>query len=213
MNNFAVHIYENDLPDGLSFSDSLALDCEMMGLNVRRDRLCLLQLCDQTGGDVHIVRFADPSYNCPNLKALLSDPSRQKIFYFARGDSMWIKHYLGVTMENLYCLKIASRLVRTYARSHELEDVCSEILGVKMSKQQQSSDWGCADLNDEQLRYAAHDVIYLHELRDRLDDMLNREGRKELAYETFSFLPVRTRLDLAGWRDEDIFSYFIKNIH
>lgn len=213
MNDFAVHTYENDLPDGLSLGPELALDCEMMGLNVRRDRLCLLQICDRPGGDVHIVRFADRRYDCPQVKALLSDPARQKIFYFARGDSMWIRHYLGVQMENLYCLKIASRLARTYAPSHELEDVCREVLGVQVSKQQQCSDWGADNLSEEQLRYAAHDVIHLHELRDRLDDMLEREGRKDMAADIFSFLPVRTKLDLAGWRDEDIFSYFVRPIH
>ncbi len=185
---------------------AVAIDTETMGLNPQRDRLCLVQL--STGdGNAHLIRFAPGTYECPNLKRLLGDPSVLKLFHFARFDVAVIKRYLGVVAAPLYCTKIASRLVRTYTDRHGLKDLCQELLGKDLSKEQQSSDWGAEDLTSEQLKYAANDVLYLHELKARLDTMLAREGRTGLAQACFDFVPVRAELDLQGWHDLDIFAH------
>ncbi len=177
-----------------------------MGLNTARDRLCLVQL---SAGDetCHLVQFAQGSYDAPNLKGLLGDPAVAKLFHFARFDLAALQHYLGVTCRPVYCTKVASKLARTFTDRHSLRDLCRELLGVDLSKQQQSSDWGAAQLSDEQLRYAASDVLYLHRLKVILDEMLEREGRRELAQACFDFLPSRAALDLAGWSEVDILAH------
>ena len=177
-----------------------------MGLNNLRDRLCVVQLSDGNG-DAHIVHFIDNNFDCPNLKHLLSDNTRQTIFHFARFDVAIIKHYLGISLENVYCTKIASRLSRTYTDQHSLKELCNELLGIKMSKQQQSSNWGAESLTKEQINYAASDVLYLHSIRDKLNLMLKRENRTELAQRCFKFINTRTELDLKGWIDTDIFAH------
>ncbi len=200
-----LHLHENDLPAGVTFGDSVAIDSETMGLRVGHDRLCLLQL-SAGDGVCHLVRFAG-NYDAPNLKALLADPRLTKIFHFARFDLAVIRHHLGVDCQPVYCTKIASKLARSYTDRHGLKDLCRELLSIDISKQQQSSDWGADQLSDEQLRYAASDVLNLHRLRDILDEMLTREGRRHLAEACFEFLPHRVALDLAGWRDSDIFAH------
>lgn len=201
-----IHYYINDLPDGLVLDGDIAVDTETQGLNLHRDRLCLLQL--STGDGVsHMVHFPDASYESPNLKNLLSDPSRRKILHFARFDVAIVQRDLGVTMSPLFCTKIASKLVRTYTDRHGLSNLVKEMLDVDLSKQQQSSDWANPELTEAQLTYAANDVLYLHRLRDALTAMLVRENRLELAEACFDFLPVRTKLDLAGWEDTDIFAH------
>ncbi|MBS0478294.1 MAG: ribonuclease D [Proteobacteria bacterium] len=203
-----VHLHEEDIPAGL-FAEgaAIAVDTETMGLITPRDRLCLVQLSDG-GPDEHLVRFAaGSSYDAPNLKALLADPAREKLYHFARFDLAAIKHYLGVTAGPVYCTKTASRLVRTYTDRHGLKELVRELLGFDISKQQQSSDWGGPDLSDAQKDYAASDVRYLHRLREELDRRLAREGRADLARACFEFLPWRARLDLAGWPDIDIFAH------
>ncbi len=177
-----------------------------MGLDSLRDRLCLIQL-SAGDGVCHMVQFRGGDYDAPNLKALLGDEGVTKLFHFARFDLAAIQHYLGVTCRPVYCTKIASRLVRTFTDKHGLKDLCRDLLGVDISKQQQSSDWGAEKLSEEQLRYAASDVYYLHRLREALDGMLAREGRSELARACFEFLPARAALDLAGWDDVDIFAH------
>lgn len=177
-----------------------------MGLVNRRDRLCLLQLSDGKG-DVHLVQFARGAYDAPNLKKLLSDTERVKLFHFARFDVAIIRYYLGVLPVNIYCTRTASKLVRTFTDRHGLKELCKELLGKDISKQQQSSDWGSEDLSQEQKEYAAADVLYLHQLRDILDVMLAREGRTELAQACFNFLPARAMLDLSGWEETDIFAH------
>lgn len=177
-----------------------------MGLNNKRDRLCLVQLSDG-GGDAHLVQFAPGAYKAPNLVKLLTDPARVKLFHFARFDLAIMRHYLGVRLSNVYCTRTASRLARTYTDKHGYKDICRELLGVEISKQQQSSDWGSEKLSPEQVDYAASDVLYLHRLRQKLDDMLVREGRSELAQACFNFLPFRAELDLAGWELEDLFAH------
>ncbi len=199
-------LHQNDLPDGLDLGDTVAVDSETMGLRVGRDRLCLLQL-SAGDGTCHLVQFTDPDYRAPNLVALLGDPDVLKLFHFARFDLAVIQHHLGAVCRPVYCTKTASKLVRTFTDKHGLKDLCREILGVDISKQQQSSDWGAAELTKEQLRYAASDVLYLHRLREALDAMLEREGRSELAQACFEFLPARAALDVAGWADEDIFAH------
>jgi ribonuclease D len=201
-----IELHRGDLPGGVAFPDSIAVDTETMGLDPNRDRLCLVQL---SGGDgvCHVVQFAQESYQAPNLCAALSDPDRTKIFHFARFDLAMIERHLGVVSAPVFCTKIASRLTRTYTDRHGLKDICRELLGVDISKQQQSSDWGASDLSQEQLQYAAGDVLYLHALRDRLAEMLEREGRTKLAEACFRFLPSRAVLDLAGWAAEDIFAH------
>ena len=201
-----IHLHSGDLPEGIVFGKSVAIDCETMGLQVGRDRLCLVQL---SAGDrvCHLVQFEVGGYEAPNLKALLSDPSITKIFHFGRFDLAVLQHHLGITCGPVYCTKIASKLARTYTDKHGLKDVCKELLGIDVSKQQQSSDWGAAELSDEQLRYAASDVLYLHRLKAILDEMLEREGRRELAQTCFEFLPARAALDLAGWDGVDILAH------
>lgn len=201
-----TELHRGDLPDGLGFGASVAVDTETMGLDPLRDRLCLVQL---SAGDetCHLVQFAQGGYDAPNLKRLLGDPDVTKLFHFARFDLAMLKHYLGVDCRPVYCTKIASRLTRTYTDRHGLKDICKELLGVDLSKQQQSSDWGADTLSKEQIRYAASDVVYLHRLREQLDAMLVREGRMAFAEAAFAFLPVRAALDLAGFGDDDIFAH------
>jgi ribonuclease D len=201
-----IKLHQDDLPLGLDLGDCVAVDSETMGLHLERDRLCLLQL-SAGDGDCHLVQFRDNDYRAPNLKALLGDPAVTKVFHFARFDLAMIERHLGVTCRPVYCTKIASKLARTFTDRHGLKDLCKELLGVEISKQQQSSDWGAAELTKEQMRYAAADVLYLHRLRDKLDAILAREGRSVLAEACFDFLPVRAKLDLAGWDDVDIFAH------
>jgi len=205
-----IHLHKGDLPAGLDLGKAVAIDSETMGLDLARDRLCLLQL-SAGDGVCHLVQYplGGPGgpYDAPNLKALLSDPGVTKIFHFARFDLAAIRRYLGVDCAPVYCTKIASKLVRTYTDRHGLKDLCRELLGVEISKQQQSSDWGAAALSQDQLAYAASDVLYLHELRAKLDVMLAREGRDGFARACFEFLPTRAALDIAGWPEEDIFAH------
>ena len=200
------HLHRGDLPDGLLFGEAVAIDTEAMGLNPHRDRLCLVQL-SRGDGDAHLVQFAAGCYDAPNLKRLLVDPAVVKLFHFARFDIAILYHYLGVMPQPLYCTKIASRLVRTFTDRHGLRDLCKDLLGIELKKEQQSSDWGAAKLTEEQLRYAASDVLHLHALRARLDAMLEREKRTELARNCFDFLPARALLDLEGWAEQDIFAH------
>ena len=200
----AVHFHEEDLPAGVLAPGPIAVDTETMGLVTPRDRLCLLQISDGQG-DEHLVRFASGSrYDAPNLKAVLADPARLKLFHFARFDLAAIEHYLGVTAAPVFCTKIASKLTRTYTDRHGLKNLVNELLGLDISKQQQSSDWGAPELNEAQRDYAASDVRFLHRLRDVLSERLEREGRMPLAQACFDFLPARARLDLAGWGDHDM---------
>jgi ribonuclease D len=202
-----VHFHEEDLPAGALAGGPVAVDTETMGLFPGRDRLCLVQISDG-GGDEHLVRFGPGSkFAAPNLKAVLADPERLKLYHFARFDLASIQAYLGVMAEPVFCTKIASRLVRTYTDRHGLKDLVRELLGVELSKQQQSSDWGGPLINDAQREYAASDVRHLHRLRSELTLRLEREGRMALAQACFDFLPARARLDLAGWPEVDIFSH------
>jgi len=201
-----IYLHQNDLPDGLSFADGVAVDTETMGLSLTRDKLCLVQL-SAGDGDAHLVQMDRSSYDCPNLKALLADKDIQKILHFARFDVGMVQKYLGVSMAPIYCTKIASKLVRTYTDRHGLKELVRELAGKDMSKQQQSSDWGADELSPAQQTYAASDVLYLHTLRDRLNVMLEREGRRELAQACFDFMPHRVALDLAGWPETDIFAH------
>jgi ribonuclease D len=202
----AVKLHQGDLPDGLEFGSSVAVDTETMGLRAQRDKLCVVQL-SAGDDDAHLVQLDRSTYHCPNLKKLLQDPNVTKIFHYARFDVGMLKAYLEVDTAPLYCTKIASRLTRTYTDRHGLKDLVREMLGIELSKQQQSSDWGTPVLSDAQKQYAALDVIYLHELKVRLDQMLRREGRMEMAQACFDFLPHRAALDLAGWPEEDIFAH------
>jgi ribonuclease D len=202
----AVRIHQGDLPDGLDFGSSVAVDTETMGLHANRDKLCVVQL-SAGDDDAHLVQLDRKTYHAPRLKALMEDANVTKIFHYARFDVGMLKAYLGVDTSPVYCTKIASRLARTYTDRHGLKDLVREMLGIEMSKQQQSSDWGTPVLSDAQKQYAALDVIYLHELKVRLDQMLKREERTELAQACFDFLPTRAGLDLAGWPDEDIFAH------
>lgn len=203
----AVHFHEEDLPAGVLAPGPVAVDTETMGLITQRDRLCVVQISDG-GEDQHLVRFANGSgYDAPNLKAVLSDPSRLKLFHFARFDLAAIEYYLGIAATPVFCTKIASKLVRTYTDRHGLKNLVNELLGEEISKQQQSSDWGGPHLNEAQREYAASDVRFLHRLKDELETRLVREGRMKLAQACFEFLPTRARLDLAGWADKDIFSH------
>ena len=201
-----TQLHDGDLPAGLDLGPVVAIDSETMGLRFRRDPLCVVQL-SAGDGDAHVVRLNRPAYDCPNLKALLADPKVLKLFHFGRFDIAMFKLHLGVLTAPVYCTKIASKLARTYTDRHGLRDVVKELLGVDMNKAQQSSDWGAANLTPEQVAYAAADVIHLHALRERLDAMLTREGRMELAKACFEFLPHRAMLDVAGWSDVDIFDH------
>jgi ribonuclease D len=201
-----VTLHKDDLPANLSFGAFVAVDTESMGLNWDRDRLCLVQL-SSGDGDAHLVQLAAGNYAAPNLKKLMTDPKVTKLFHFARADLAAIKRYLGVMPQPVYCTKIASALVRTFTDRHSLKDLTKELLGIDVSKEQQTSDWGASNLTQDQLTYAASDVLHLHKLKARLDDMLAREGRTELARRVMDFLPVRAELDVGGWRDIDIFSH------
>ncbi len=194
------------MPATLEINGDIAIDTEAMGLSIQRDKLCLVQLCDASGS-VYLVQFVDKNYNAPVLKSLLLDPNRTKIFHFARFDLAIIERYLGCQLKNIFCTKIASKLVRTYSDSHGLKELCKEMLNIQLSKQQQSSDWGAKELSQEQHEYAAKDVIYLHQLRDKLMEMLRREDRLDVARMLFQFLPTRAHLDLLGWSDIDIFAH------
>jgi ribonuclease D len=203
----AVHFHEEDLPEGALGAGAVAVDTETMGLVTGRDRLCLVQISDGSG-DEHLVRFNPGSaYVAPNLAAVLADPERLKLFHFARFDLAALEHYLGVTAAPVYCTKIASKLTRTYTDRHGLKNLVEELLGVTLSKQQQSSDWGGGDISEAQREYAASDVRYLHRLKEELDRRLAREGRTELAEACFAFLPARARLDRLGWAEHDIFAH------
>ena len=201
-----VTYHRGDLPAGLSFGTSVAIDSETMGLNPWRDRLCVVQL-SSGDGTAHVVQLPQGEYDAPHLKALLTDPAVTKIFHFGRFDIAVLKQYLGVVTGPVYCTKIASKLVRTFTDRHGLKDLCKELLNIELSKQQQSSDWGADMLTDEQMKYAASDVLYLHQMKEKLDVMLAREGRTELAQACFEFLPARALLDLAGWPESDIFAH------
>jgi len=206
-----THLHEGDLPAGLDLGEVVAVDTETMGLNPQRDRLCLVQL-SKGDGTVHLVRFMPGRhrpghYGAPRLGALLADPARLKLLHYARFDLAMLRHHLGVAVAPVYCTKIASKLVRTYTDRHGLKDLCRELLGVDLVKTEQSSDWGAPDLSEAQLRYAAQDVLHLHDLRRHLDTMLEREGRTALAEACFAFLPTRVALDLDGWPDQDIFAH------
>jgi len=203
----AVHFHEEDLPAGVLADGPIAVDTETMGLITPRDRLCVVQISDGKG-DEHLVRFKNGSaFDAPNLKAVLADPNRLKLYHFARFDLAAIEYYLGVTAAPVFCTKIASKLTRTYTDRHGLKYLILELIGTDISKQQQSSDWGAAELTDAQRDYAASDVRYLHQLRDILVERLEREGRMGMAQACFDFLPARARLDIAGWADKDIFSH------
>jgi ribonuclease D len=202
-----VHFHEEDLPAAVLAPGPVAVDTETMGLLTARDRLCLVQISDGQG-DEHLVRFAaGSSFAAPNLKAVLADPARLKLYHFARFDLAAIRHYLGVVAAPVYCTKTASRLIRTYTDRHGLKELVREILGQEISKQQQTSDWGAPEINEAQRDYAASDVRYLHRLKDALDVRLAREGRTALAQACFDFLPARAELDLAGWPEVDIFAH------
>ncbi len=201
-----VELYQGDLPAGLDLGETVAVDTETLGLSPHRDRLCLVQL-SSGDGNAHLVQLSNGNYDAPNLKRLLKDETVTKLFHFGRFDIAMIKQYLGVVCRPVYCTKIASRLSRTYTDRHGLKDLCTELIGVDLSKQQQQSDWGARELTPEQLEYAASDVLYLHRLKQSLDERLAREGRTALAEACFEFLPHRAALDLAGWEDQDIFSH------
>ena len=201
-----IHLHRHDLPEGVALGPVVAVDTETMGLDPHRDRLCLVQL-SAGDGVCHLVQLAKGAYEAPRLKALLADPAVLKIFHFGRFDIAMLQRYLGVLTRPVYCTKIASRLTRTFTDRHGLKDLVRDLLGIELSKQQQSSDWGAGELSDEQLRYAASDVLHLHALKAKLDAMLAREGRTALAQACFDFLPQRALLDLAGWADTDIFAH------
>lgn len=202
----AIYLYQNDLPNELDLGSVVAIDCETMGLNPHRDRLCLVQL---SGGDgnAHLVQIALGQSEAPNLSRMLTDPSVLKLFHFGRFDIAALYHTFGALAEPVYCTKIASKLVRTYTDRHGLRNLCQELIDVDISKQQQSSDWGAAELTPAQREYAASDVLYLHRLRKELDRRLEREGRSDVAKACFDFLPTRAKLDLAGWPEIDIFAH------
>ena len=203
----ANHLHRYDLPDGLDLGPIVAIDSETMGLNPHRDRLCLVQM-SAGDGEVHLVQFPTPKYDAsPNLKRMLADANTTKLFHFARFDIAILRHALGVTCAPVYCTKIASKLVRTFTDKHGLKDLSKDLLGIEVSKEQQSSDWGAPDLTEAQLRYAAADVLHLHRLKAALDVMLARENRTHLAQAAFQFLPTRAELDLAGWPETDIFAH------
>jgi len=200
------YLYKNDLPDGLDLGPAVAIDCETMGLNPHRDRLCVVQL---SGGDghAHIVQITKGQTEAPNLAALLENPDVLKLFHFGRFDIAAMYNAFGALAQPVYCTKIASKLVRTFTDRHGLKYLLQDLVGVDVSKQQQQSDWGAVDLTTAQMDYAASDVLYLHRLKDALDTMLAREGRTEMAQACFDFLPMRAKLDLAGWPEMDIFAH------
>jgi ribonuclease D len=201
-----IYLYKNDLPDDLDLGKMVAIDTETMGLNPFRDRLCLVQL-SSGDGNAHLVQFTGRDYNAPNLKKLLNDQSVLKLFHFARFDVAILYAYLRVASYPLYCTKIASRLCRTFTDKHGLKELSRDLIGIDLNKQQQSSDWGADTLSEDQKTYAASDVLYLHKIKEKLDVMLEREGRTQLAQACFNFLPARAELDLAGWPEIDIFAH------
>jgi ribonuclease D len=201
-----IKLHQGDLPDGLDLGPLVAIDSETMGLKPERDRLCLVQL-SAGDGICHAVQFQRGPYWAPNLVRMLADPATTKLFHFGRFDIAVMKQYLGVLTRPVYCTKIASKLIRTFTDKHGLKELAKELLGVELSKQQQSSDWGAAQLTEEQLRYAASDVLHLHALKARLDELLAREGRTEIARRCFEFLPTRAELDLIGWQEADLFEH------
>lgn len=202
-----ITLHQNDLPADVTFTNSVAIDTETMGLNHYRDRLCVVQL-SAGDGDAHLVQMTDPTYNCPNLKAVLTDPTVTKLFHFGRFDIAILYHALGILCQPVYCTKIASKLIRTYSDKHGLKELCKELLGIDLSKQQQTSDWGTPKLSQEQIQYAANDVLHLHALKAKLDERLKREGRESIAQACYHFLPHRAILDLSGWEGEkDVFGY------
>lgn len=202
----SITLHIGDLPANISFGDSVAVDTESMGLNWDRDRLCLVQL-SAGDGNAHLVQLPEGKYDAPNLKKLLTDLKVTKLFHFARADLAAIQRWLGVMPTPIYCTKIASALVRTFTDRHGLKDLTRELISVDLSKEQQTSDWGSPTLTEDQMKYAASDVLHLHKLKAKLDTMLAREGRTELAKKVMGFLPVRAELDILGWRDIDIFSH------
>ena len=201
-----IHFYQDDIPSELDFGASIAIDTETQGLNLQRDRLCLIQL-SSGNGDAHLVQFEKKKYNAPNLRKLLSDKKTLKIFHFARFDLAAIKIYLEIQCEPVFCTRIASRLTRTYTDKHGLKDICSELIGVEISKQQQQSDWASSELSQNQREYAASDVLYLHQLRDVLEHRLKRENRLEIARGCFDFLKYQVDLDIQGWGEQNIFAH------
>ncbi len=202
----SITLHKGDIPADITFSDRLAIDTETMGLRCGRDPLCLVQL-SSGDGTAHLVQVDRNTYDAPNLKKLLSDTGSLKLFHFARFDIAVIKKYLGVECGPIFCTRTASKLVRTYTDRHGLREVCRELLGVELNKQQQSSDWGSPELNEAQQQYAANDVLYLHRLVEEFEKRLEREGRTDLARKCFDFLPVRADLDLEGWPDSDLFEH------
>jgi ribonuclease D len=201
-----IKLHRGDLPADFEAGASIAIDTETMGLRPARDKLCVVQI--STGdGNAHIIQMDRSTYAAPRLKALLADAKVKKLFHFARFDIATLKLHLGVDTQNIYCTKIASRLTRTYTDRHGLKDLVRELLGIELDKQQQSSDWGAHVLTEQQKKYAGQDVLYLHELKARLDQMLEREGRKQIAQACFDFLPTRAALDLLGWPEEDVFAH------
>jgi ribonuclease D len=201
-----IHLHKNDLPVEIKFSDSIAIDSETMGLNILRDRLCLVQI-SSGDGDAHLVQFEAGKYDAPNLKKILTDKKILKLFHFARFDVATLQHYLQIDIENIYCTKIASRLTRTYSDAHGLKAICEELLGIELSKKQQTSDWGNVEITQKQMEYAASDVLHLHRLKLKLDEMLRRENRTEIFEACIKFLPTRAKLDLQGFIGLDIFSH------
>ena len=201
-----IELHRGDLPDGLDLGRTVAVDTETMGLNPFRDRLCVVQL-SAGDGVAHLIQLRPGGYDAPVLRRQLGDPARLKLFHFARFDLAVLRKFLGVACAPVYCTKVASKLARTYTDRHGLKDLCRELLGIELDKGEQSSDWGAPELTESQLRYAARDVAYLHQLRERLDAMLEREGRQGLAAACFAFLPVRAELDLAGWPEQDLFAH------
>jgi len=211
MPNGTIHLHRNDLPEDLKFGPVVAVDTETMGLNPHRDRLCLVQL-SSGDGHAHMVQLVPPQFggrgfDCPNLKRLMADPTVVKLMHFARFDVAVLQHSLDITVAPVRCTKIAAKLVRTFTERHGLKDLCKELLGVELSKQQQSSDWGAVELTSEQLAYAASDVLYLHALWSKLEVLLTREDRLQLAEACFAFLPTRGRLDLLGYEQPDLFAH------
>jgi ribonuclease D len=211
MANATIHLHRHDLPDGLSLGPMVAVDTETMGLRPHRDRLCLVQL-SAGDGHAHLVQLVPPllggrGFDCPNLAHMMADPAVVKLMHFARFDVAVLQHSLNVTVSPVRCTKIAAKLIRTFTDRHGLKDLCKELLGVDLSKQQQTSDWGAVELTSDQLAYAASDVLYLHRLWEKLEALLVREGRRDLAEACFSFLPARGRLDLLGYEDPDIFAH------
>jgi ribonuclease D len=205
-NKPAIYLYQNDLPDNIALGNMVAVDTETLGLNPKRDRLCLVQL-SSGDGNAHLVKFAHGPITAPNLKKLLSDPKVTKIFHFARFDLAALQQHLGIMATPVYCTKVASRIARTFTQHHSLKTLCKDLLNIELDKQQQTTDWGAATLTPEQLAYAASDVLHLHALKDALDQVLKRESRDALAKSCFEFLPTRALLDLHGWPEEDIFAH------